>query len=67
MSSNDCTDHEKANQLGVALPARPVVYEINTWLWLRELSRKYGRRVSLADVPAADWDAWPASASMLCG
>ena len=57
MSSNDRTDHEKANQLGVALPVRPVVYEINTWLWLRELSRKYGRRVSLADVPAADWDA----------
>lgn len=31
--------------------ANPVVYEINTWVWLNELSTKYGRRVTLADVP----------------
>jgi len=35
----------------------PVLYEINTWVWLSELSQKYGRNVSLASVPAAEWDA----------
>jgi hypothetical protein len=37
-------------------PARPVIYEINTAVWLGELSRAAGRRVTLADVTAADWD-----------
>ena len=26
-----------------AWPKYPMIYEINTWVWLRELSRKYGR------------------------
>lgn len=38
------------------LPARPVVYEINTAVWLGELSRRHGRAVDLATVPAAEWD-----------
>ena len=29
----------------------PVIYEINTWVWLCELSRKYQRTVNLATVP----------------
>lgn len=29
----------------------PTVYEINTWVWLDELSRAQGRRLTLADVP----------------
>ena len=29
----------------------PTVYEINTWVWLEELGRARGRRVTLADVP----------------
>ncbi|HLJ51520.1 MAG TPA: alpha-amylase family glycosyl hydrolase [Bryobacteraceae bacterium] len=33
-----------------------VLYEINTWVWLGELTRKYGRTVTLADVPAEEWD-----------
>jgi hypothetical protein len=37
-------------------PAQPVLYEINTVIWLRELSRRYGRRVTLGEVPAAAWD-----------
>jgi len=37
-------------------PAQPVVYEINTMIWLGELSRRHGRRVTLGDVPAGDWD-----------
>src|SRR5437899_6765925 len=35
----------------------PTVYEINSWVWLSELSKKAGRRVDLGSVPAAEWDA----------
>jgi hypothetical protein len=38
-------------------PARPVIYEINTAVWLDSLSRAAGRRLTLADVPEAGWDA----------
>jgi glycosidase len=42
------------------MPARcahPILYEINTWVWLGELSRRYGSPVNLGSVPAAEWDA----------
>jgi hypothetical protein len=35
----------------------PVVYEINTWVWLSDLSRKYGKSIDLSSVPAAEWEA----------
>jgi len=38
-------------------PQRPVIYEINTWVWLYELSRKYGKTVTLGTVPDTEWDA----------
>ena len=38
-------------------PGQPVIYEINTAVWLDSLSRAAGRPVTLADVAAADWDA----------
>jgi hypothetical protein len=38
-------------------PKHPVVYEINTWVWLHERSGAAGRPVSLATVPAEEWDA----------
>ena len=38
-------------------PDQPVIYEINTAVWLNELGRAAGRRVTLADVADADWDA----------
>ena len=38
-------------------PKNPIIYEINTWVWLYELTRKYGRAISLAKVPAKEWDA----------
>ena len=38
-------------------PKHPVIYEINTWVWLDELSRKYQRPVNLATVPPEEWDA----------
>jgi hypothetical protein len=37
-------------------PDQPVIYEINTLVWLGELSRRHGRPVTLGDVPAAAWD-----------
>src|SRR5262249_23461699 len=37
-------------------PGQPVIYEVNTAIWLGELSRAAGRRLTLADVPPADWD-----------
>jgi hypothetical protein len=38
-------------------PSYPVIYEINTWVWLDELSRKYRKSVDLATVPKQEWDA----------
>lgn len=37
-------------------PRRPIIYEINAWVWLNELSGRYGRQVRLGDVPAEEWD-----------
>ncbi|MEU9265606.1 alpha-amylase family glycosyl hydrolase [Streptomyces sp. NPDC048251] len=33
-----------------------VIYEINTAVWLGELSGRYGRRVTLGEVPGEAWD-----------
>ncbi|MFF4054513.1 alpha-amylase [Streptomyces sp. NPDC001668] len=33
-----------------------VIYEINTLVWLGELSRRYGRHVTLGEVPEEVWD-----------
>ena len=38
-------------------PGQPVIYEINTAVWLDGLARAAGRPVTLAGVAAADWDA----------
>jgi hypothetical protein len=38
-------------------PARPVIYEINTWVWLNELSRQNKRAITLDTVPTEEWDA----------
>src|SRR2546423_1503492 len=38
-------------------PQRPVIYEVNTWVWLSELSRSYQRPITLQSVPAEQWDA----------
>ncbi|RNC68231.1 MAG: hypothetical protein ED859_10825 [Desulfuromonadales bacterium] len=40
-----------------AWPKYPVIYEINTWVWLGDLSRKYQRPVDLASVPEQEWEA----------
>jgi hypothetical protein len=38
-------------------PKHPIIYEINTWVWLHELSRKYKQSIDLSKVPAEEWDA----------
>jgi glycosidase len=40
-----------------AWSAYPTLYEIDTWVWLSDLTRKFGRNVDLGSVPAAEWDA----------
>ncbi|MGR3875045.1 alpha-amylase [Streptomyces graminifolii] len=39
-----------------AWPEHPVIYEINTLIWLRELSSRYGRTLTLGEVPDPAWD-----------
>ena len=38
-------------------PKHPVIYEINTWVWLHELSVKYHTLITLQAVPEEEWDA----------
>src|SRR5580698_9213307 len=38
-------------------PHYPSVYEVNTWVWLAELSQKYGKKVTLSSVSAGEWNA----------
>jgi hypothetical protein len=51
-------------------PRRPIIYEINAWTWLVELSRKYDRVITLENVPAQEWDSladWHFDAIWLMG
>jgi glycosidase len=38
----------------------PALYEINTYVWLYELSQQYGEPVTIGNVPAAEWDRFKA-------
>lgn len=35
----------------------PFLYEINTWVWLSDLSLRYGKTIDLSSVPGTEWDA----------
>jgi Alpha amylase, catalytic domain len=37
-------------------PKHPVIYEINTWIWLQMLTAKHNASITLATVPAGEWD-----------
>ena len=37
-------------------PKYPVIYEINAFVWLHELGEKYKRPITLATVPAEEWN-----------
>ncbi|MDQ2696069.1 MAG: alpha-amylase family glycosyl hydrolase [Pseudomonadota bacterium] len=45
------TDTESSPTLSGHWPACPVVYEINTLVWLLELSQRAGKALTLAEVP----------------
>jgi hypothetical protein len=34
----------------------PLIYEINTWVWLQELSQKHKTSLTLANVPEEEWN-----------
>lgn len=51
------TEATFAASAAISIPSHPVLYEINTWVWLHDLSVKYNARLTLATVPAAEWDA----------
>ena len=36
-------------------PRNPLLYQINTWVWLEEISQRYGQRIDLSTVPAEYW------------
>ena len=40
-----------------AWPKHPVIYEINTWVWLQEIGKNKKSPVLLATVPKKEWDA----------
>ena len=37
-------------------PRQPLIYEINAWVWLDEVSRKTGSCITLASLPDEEWD-----------
>jgi len=41
----------------MAWPKHPIMYEINTWVWLNELSRRYKKSITLDSIPDSEWDA----------
>jgi len=38
-------------------PRYPTIYEVDTWIWLSDLSRESGTALDLSCVPSAVWDA----------
>ncbi len=34
----------------------PLIYEINTWVWLHDLSQVYRRPFTIGSVPAEEWE-----------
>jgi hypothetical protein len=48
----------------------PIVYEINTWVWLTDLSRQYGTTITLGNIPTDvldDLQSWGFDAIWLMG
>jgi hypothetical protein len=37
-------------------PKYPLIYEINTWVWLQELGQRTQSPITLGSVPAEEWD-----------
>jgi glycosidase len=41
-----------------SLRSNPLLYEINAWAWLDQLSARLGRTMDLSGVPDAEWDSF---------
>ena len=41
-------------------PRYPTIYEVDTWVWLSDLSKKSGTSLNLGCVPSSEWDAMAA-------
>lgn len=55
---NQASSELKPPPSGVSVwPRHPVLYEISTWVWLSDLSKKYGKAINLSSVPSVEWDA----------
>ncbi len=58
---HECAQNDKSEVFGgIPLkpwPKKPMIYEINTCVWLNELSERYKRKITLATVPLEEWDA----------
>jgi hypothetical protein len=39
------------------LRKNPVIYEINTWVWLGDLIQRMGRSITLGEIPQEEWKA----------
>src|SRR4051794_6757143 len=37
-------------------PRRPIIYEINTWVWLQDLTRRERKPGTLGNVPTDEWN-----------
>ena len=62
--------HVAVTPARAAWKSNPIIYEINTWVWLNQLSSEYKRPVTLANVPARALDelaAWQFDAVWLMG
>jgi hypothetical protein len=57
LSSEALAEKKNAPAAKSPWPRYPSLYEINTWVWLSDLSEKYGRKIDLASVPSSEWDA----------
>jgi hypothetical protein len=49
--------NEQGQLVRTELPLRPIIYEINTWVWLHELSNNIKNPITLANIPPAELDA----------
>jgi hypothetical protein len=38
-------------------PRYPSIFEINTWVWLSTIRKKFGASIDLSSIPSAEWDA----------
>jgi len=62
--------HAVKSPARAAWKSNPIIYEINTWVWLNQLSSEYKRAVTLATMPAQALDelaAWRFDAVWLMG